>query len=133
LILSRSSQYAIRAVTYICEQRNRLCRAPEVARATGIPRPYLWKILRKLTDSRVLISCKGVKGGYRAARDPRHINMAEILAAFSENVSNWRCVLDDSECNSEHPCAFHKPLNAFQKRLERITIADLKKRGSEKP
>jgi len=119
-------------VTYICEQRDRLCRAPEIARATGIPRPYLWKILRKLTESKVLISCKGVKGGYRPARDPRHINMAEILAAFSENVPNWKCLLNDSECDSEHPCAFHKPLNAFQNRLERITISDLNKPVSAK-
>ena len=65
-----------------------------------------------------------------AAKLPK--DMAEILAAFSENVPNWKCLLNDSECDSEHPCAFHKPLNAFQNRLERITISDLNKPVSAK-
>jgi Rrf2 family protein len=92
-----------------------------------MPLPYLWKILRELTDAHLLVSFKGVSGGYRLARNPKKIAMEEVLAAVSEGVPFWRCILKHSECDLKQPCALHQPWHEFRKRLDRTTMADLRR------
>lgn len=127
-MFSRSGEYAICAVIYISEQTSgHISDAREIARATGIALPYLWKILRELTDAGLLISCKGPSGGYRLARNPKTIKMEDILAAVSEEIPLQRCILKRSECDENQPCALHKPWEALRKRLDRTTLDDLRR------
>jgi len=128
-MLSCSAEYALLALTYLAEQPpDQSCGARDIAGATSIPLPYLWKILKVLTDSHLLVSCRGVGGGYRLAREPKRIRLEEVLVALSEDVPFGRCVLKHTECDENHPCAMHRPWDVLRKRLSRTTVADLKSR-----
>src|SRR5262245_61497409 len=129
-MLSRSEQYAIKALTYLARQApGSCCGARDIAAATDIPLPYLWKILKGLANSHLLLSSKGVAGGYCLAREPKKITIEDVLMAVSAKLSFRQCVIARTDCNDDDPCVMHKQWNVFRKRLGRITIADLKRRN----
>ena len=65
MLLSSSEDIAIKAVTYIAAVNGkRNCSINEIAHNEGVPREYLAKILKKLVQSGLLLSKKGVFGGY---------------------------------------------------------------------
>src|ERR1700757_4141834 len=93
-MFSRSSGYAIHALTYLAEQPpGRLTGAREIAAAAQIPRPFLWKILRNLSQKKLLRSFKGVRGGYEMARAPGKITIAQILEATRSDDPLQSCIL----------------------------------------
>jgi Rrf2 family iron-sulfur cluster assembly transcriptional regulator len=53
----------------------------ELAERTGLPQPYLEQILLALKTDGIVTSKRGVGGGYRLAKDPRDITLAEIVTA----------------------------------------------------
>jgi Rrf2 family iron-sulfur cluster assembly transcriptional regulator len=53
----------------------------ELAERTGLPQPYLEQILLALKTEGIVTSKRGVGGGYRLAKDPRDITLAEIVTA----------------------------------------------------
>ena len=69
-MLSRTSQYALRAILYLADQPvERSVRAIDVAENLDVPANYLSKILHTLARSGLLISERGPRGGFRLARD----------------------------------------------------------------
>jgi Rrf2 family transcriptional regulator, iron-sulfur cluster assembly transcription factor len=127
---SRSSGYAIQALTYLAAQPSgKLIGAREMATRLEIPMPFLWKILRKLSEKKLVRSFKGVRGGYELARPARAISVAEILTAGREGDQAGRCVLGLGECDERDPCPLHPQWKSLRKqiedRFEATTLADL--------
>ena len=80
--ISRKADYAIRALIYVAALNGRrTCSINEIAENEKIPREYLAKILKELTQKGFLISYKGVNGGYKIARDRGTISFLDILEA----------------------------------------------------
>lgn len=80
----------------------------DLAASAGIPPHYLSKVLGTLTRIGILSAARGTKGGYRLARSPAHIALAEIVAAFGKTTREPRCVLDDNHlCGSGPTCGAH--------------------------
>ena len=122
-MFSRSAGYSIQALTYLAGQPSgKLAGAREIATASRIPTPYLWKILRNLSQKRLLRSFEGVRGGYELARPAQKISLNEILAATA-------CVLGLGPCDDHNPCPLHtswKNLRPeIQEFIEGTTLADL--------
>lgn len=107
-MFSRSSGYAIQALTYLAKQPSgRLVGAREMATGLEIPMPFLWKILRKLSEQKLVRSFKGVRGGYELARPARMIRVSDVLAAGRESDQVTGCVLRLADCNDQDPCPLH--------------------------
>lgn len=127
---SRSSGYAIQALTYLAAQPSgKLAGAREMAIRLEIPMPFLWKILRKLSEKKLVRSFKGVRGGYELARPARAISVSEILTAGREGDQAGRCVLGLGECDERDPCPLHPQWKSLRKQIEArfkaTTLADL--------
>ena len=69
--LSRLADYGIVIVTHLARQPERQQAAPEIALATNIPQPVASKVLKLLARADVLVSHRGVHGGYGLARGLR--------------------------------------------------------------
>ena len=135
-MISRSAGYAVQALTYLAAQPpGKLTGAREVAGATQIPMPFLWKILRHLSREKLLRSFKGVKGGYELARPARRITIQEIIAVTPDSELATSCVLGLAECNDHQPCALHGAWkdvrNEMRKTLVKTTLADLARKRSK--
>ena len=63
-----------------------LAGAAEVAERLGVARRGLEPVLQSLSRAGLLDSVRGPRGGYRLARRPREIPLADVLAAVAEGA-----------------------------------------------
>jgi Rrf2 family protein len=94
----------------------------------------LMGILNQLARRGLVISTRGAKGGYRLAREPEQITLAQIIDAVEGPVRLTMCCMghDDvpePECDLEAVCDVKQPLQAVQRRLEtflsEVNLADI--------
>lgn len=79
--LTFRSEYALLALVYIArrETEGGHSSAPAIAEAQSIPLKYLEQILLILKRGGLLHSRKGRGGGFRLARSPAEISLAEVI------------------------------------------------------
>ena len=84
-------------------------RAPvrDLAHGLGIPQNYLSKILNQLVREGVLASSRGKHGGFQLARPAQHITLLDVIAPFDRPDQRKLCLLGQSTCSDENPCAAH--------------------------
>jgi len=135
LMLSRSTGYALAALTYLAAQPSgQLAGAREIAASTGIPIPFLWKILRHLNRRKFVRSFKGVHGGYELARPPKQISLIQVAQSIQQENPATHCVFGLAACDERHECLLANACRELRKNLkmtlDRTTIADLAKSKS---
>lgn len=74
--------------------------ASAIACLTGLPVPTAGKIMNMLGKAGLLASSRGVAGGFRLARPPSAITLAEIVEAIDGPIGLTSCVQDE-------PCGCH--------------------------
>ena len=105
--LYKTSEYAIRALTYMALQDS-LVSVRRLHEELGIPRKYLAMLLHKLARAGLVESIQGVRGGYRIALPRERITLADIIEVV-EGLENYqRCILGYPQCSDEHPCPLHR-------------------------
>jgi len=137
-VLSRSSEYAIRALTHLArlnDGRHHLSR--DLAEELGLPAPFLGKVLQPLVTRGVLHSQRGRSGGFRLARPASSVTLIEIVDAQETLGPAETCLLGQRECSDATACPMHeywkKASNAFHDRLRRTTLADLVQHAATHP
>ena len=127
-VISRSAQYALVAMQHLALQpKGKFTRAKEIAEANKIPMPFLWKLLRALTDERLVRSHKGAMGGYELARPAKNITLREIVTAITHEESLRVCVLTSSKCDENVPCPLHTAWDHFCSQFDKATLENLVK------
>ncbi len=91
LRISRISDYAIRLLAEVATQSGRQFTARQAAAQVALPHPVVSKILKSLAKKGVLVSERGVQGGYRLTRDPERIPLLEIIFAVEGRLSLTDC------------------------------------------
>lgn len=128
-LLTRSTDYAIRAICHMAKNKDRLVSVPELTKALKIPRPFLRKILQILNKERIVRSYKGIGGGFRLARDAREIYLADIINVFQGPLKLNECLLNKELCPGRSNCPLKKRIDKIEKfvisEVRSITIKDL--------
>lgn len=108
-MLNQSADYALRAVLYVARSDGRRsCKAGAIAKAIGVPRNYLGKVLHGLVTAGVLTSVRGPNGGFRLAVAPAHLTLAAVVEPFHRLPERKVCLLGDRPCDSAQPCVAHR-------------------------
>ena len=128
--LGKLTDYGLVLLTYIARAHaESLHTARELAAESRLPLPTVSKILKQLLQSGVLVSSRGMKGGYALAREPREISISEVIADLEGPIALTECSTDLSGCDLEQCCPIknnQKVINAVVRgALERLTLADL--------
>jgi FeS assembly SUF system regulator len=128
--LNKLTDYALVVMQYVASHPEEpLHTARGVAAATELPVPTVVKVLKELLDHRLLVSHRGVKGGYAPARLPSQISVAEIIEAFEGSIGFTECATAPGRCELEGRCNVqdHSVIigHALQKALGNITLSDL--------
>ena len=132
-MLSKSSQYAIRAVLYLSLNSNeeRKYSPKEIANAMDIPAPFLAKTLQDLTRRNLISSVKGRNGGFYLSQENRHHTLISIVDSIDGIDKFQECILGLTVCSNENPCSLHHAVAPLRKKLvEELTfktIDDLSK------
>jgi Rrf2 family protein len=127
-MLSRSSEYAIRALSYMGARKERaFMLSREIAEELGMPPPFLAKVLQTLAGVGILESQRGRGGGFRLARDPEKLSLFEVVEPFDHLADRKICVLGQKTCSEETACPLHHAWKAtrgmFLTALEGTTLA----------
>ncbi len=103
----------------------------DLAAGAHLPEPTVGKLLKALTKSGMLVSTRGVKGGYRLARPPREITVAQIIGAIDGPIAITDCSTTGAlhRCELEGRCPvqtnWQKINVAIRDSLDHITLADM--------
>src|SRR5665213_4552097 len=128
--LNKLTDYALVVMQHVASHPEApLHTARGLAAATELPVPTVVKILKELLDHRLLVSHRGVKGGYAPARLPSQISVAEIIEAFEGSIGFTECATAPGRCELEGRCKVQDNSviigRALQKALANITLSDM--------
>ena len=135
-IFSRKSDYGLRALIYLAEQR---AKGPvtlqEVSEVLKIPKAFLSKILQQLSRNSVVKSLKGPSGGFVLARDPSELTIGEIVTEIDGPLNVFECFSSDNEqCGHFGNCrilaVFDVVGREVEKVLSRVHLSDFLGEGS---
>jgi Rrf2 family protein len=92
-MLSKKSQYAFRALTYLAEKyKEGPVLISDIAKKKNIPLKFLENILLELKKAEILGSKKGKGGGYFLKKDPSKIKMATVIRLVNGPIAMLPCV-----------------------------------------
>ena len=139
MIYSRTSEYAIRALSFIALEAEP-SGIGQVSRKIGAPPAYVSKIFQGLVHAKILYSKRGARGGYFLREDPARLKLVTIIKAI-DNLSRSPfsgCVMGFARCGSQCPCPLHKiwakSKKQMEKKLNRTTLLEIMKlTGHRKP
>jgi len=108
MVLSNSSQYAIRILAYMADQKDsQLINATELAEILYIPYKFLTKIMTELVKIDLVESIRGREGGFKLKKKSSDIMVSDILDLFNDSIKDEQCVLGIGFCNGMYKCALH--------------------------
>lgn len=131
MILSRASEYAIRAMVYMAEKGgDSPTQLKDIAESEKIPFHFLAKTMQVLTRIRLVKSFRGPRGGFTLMKRPDQIYLYEIVNAF-DAISQWEttCILGINPCSDEVICPIHEDWKPIREQIFKMfqekTLTDL--------
>jgi len=126
--LSTTTQYAIKILGLMAEDKLIRYSSRELSDKLDIPYKYLTKIMTKLTKSAIISSTKGKYGGFSIIKELKDIKIIDIAIVF-DDIDNKKCVLADIKCNHKQKCILHdkweKPRCAIDDFFTKTTLLEL--------
>jgi Rrf2 family transcriptional regulator, nitric oxide-sensitive transcriptional repressor len=126
-MLSKTAEYALRAVVWLAREPDETASADHLAGNTQVPRRYLHKVLQDLGRAKLVSSQPGPGGGYALVRRPEKITVLNVVNAVAPLERIRRCPLGMP--THTRLCPLHRELDnvyaATEKALSRVTIAQL--------
>lgn len=132
MILSKTSEYALRILSYMARNEQEKFSAQEMHEKMQIPERYLRRLLTKLANCGFIKSERGRTGGFTFAKPLDQIFIGEVVASVEGFDNESYCILGFSECSFEHACSMHEiwaeTREQVVKLLTKTTLADLMKK-----
>ncbi len=113
-MLSKTAEYALRAVTCMASHFGQPTSADDLAEATQVPRRYLNRVLQDLAAAELVRSRSGPGGGYELALQPHEVTILAIVSAVSPLERIRTCPLGLKS---------HKQLCPLHAELDRVYAA----------
>ena len=137
--LSVRGEYALRALLVLGSRPDQVLRIQTISDEQNIPKRFLEQILNDLRTAGFVESRRGVAGGYRLARPPESIPLAEVIRHLEGALAPVSCAsekfYEPCTCPDKERCSIRHVMkevrDAVVKILERVTVADLCHRNRE--
>jgi Rrf2 family iron-sulfur cluster assembly transcriptional regulator len=103
----------------------------DIAERTGLPQPYLEQILLALKGAGIVLSKRGVGGGYVLAREPGAITLGDVVSAVDGPIAigDFGAPHQNGACDHEGQCvllAVWADVGGKMRRLlDGLTLADV--------
>lgn len=135
MFITRKADYAFRSVLILTLKEGGAATAAEVAAEADVPEKFMAKILQDLVHAGILLSERGVRGGFRLARPPAQVNLLEVLWAIQGPTACNACAVENEACGRSGACAVHPVWTEIQEyiqnRLWREDFASLARRQTD--
>lgn len=128
--LSVRGEYALRAMQVLARDFNEddsVVRIQEISDKQNIPKRFLEQILNDLKSAGLVMSKRGVAGGYRLKRAPQHITLAEIIRHIEGPLAPVSCVsekyYEKCSCPDESRCAIRSVMKEVRDSIVQVMEA----------
>ena len=129
LRISKLTDYATVILARLASEPERRFTAAQIAIETHLAVPTVSKLLKQLQRRGLVLSTRGLHGGYLLARPAGEINAAQILDALEGPVALTECASSASHCCIETTClvtkAWQRVNLAVRRSLQEITLLEL--------
>ena len=131
MLLTKKSEYALLSLISIARS-NSAKNVDELSKELRIPKSFLAKIMQNLAKNDIVISQRGVNGGFILAKPYDQLTIFSITTAAEERIpSVFECAPSMESCPSEsgNLCTIWPLLNNLQGKinifLEGLTLKDI--------
>jgi Rrf2 family protein len=135
--ISKKGEYALKALIELAihyDNGTNVTLINEIAEQENIPPRYLEQILLTLKNAGILVSKRGVGGGYSLSRAPENISLGEAIRIVEGPLAPLDCasVSRHMSCPEESNCGLYSVMcevrNAIANILDNISLKDVAKR-----
>ncbi len=108
MLITRATEYAIRAVLYLAKQpAGEVVLKKEICRTQDITPAFLTKIFQPLIKGGIVGSQRGVGGGFFLTTAPEKITLLDIIQAQEGEVLFNYCLEKPGICKRDKTCPVH--------------------------
>lgn len=131
IILSKLADYGVILGVHMAQQAASAAptTAGSLAEATQLPVSTVAKVLKSLARAGLVTSVRGAAGGYRLARPPALITIADMVGAIDGPVGITQCTGDEDHCTRQSFCLTRPHWNrinsAVSAALSSVSLADM--------
>jgi Rrf2 family protein len=129
MLVTRETDYAVRTVLYLAKNSDRRVSVTEIAEAMSIPKSFLAKLLQRLVKNHVLLSSRGVNGGFALAKKASAISLLDVMEVMQGPAAINVCAIDSGRCKMSSTCTVHPVWvdirREVERRLAKTTISKL--------
>jgi len=109
-------------------------RLREIVHSHGIPQPFLVQIMSQLKTAGLVISTRGATGGYRLAKAPDQITLADIVEVIEGAAEQTESNLQKPSPAAMALCGvWQQVCSARSTLLAEVTLASLADRAVKQP
>jgi Rrf2 family transcriptional regulator, iron-sulfur cluster assembly transcription factor len=103
--VTAKSKYAVRALVELAQHdQERPVPLVEIAESRGIPPKFLEQLFAQLRKEGILLSHRGVSGGFRFGRSPAAVTVLEVVSALDGPLGATVCTVSGS-CVERASCS----------------------------
>ncbi len=132
--ITKETDYAFRIVLFLSmnQESEKKFNGDELVEVNQIPKNLGKRILTKLADKGIIISKKGIGGGFILGKDRKEITLFDVMSTV-ENMDFKDCAADPASCGFKHgACSINfemaKIREVLYRELKAVTFEDLVKR-----
>lgn len=140
-MLSKKAKYALNALVKLTKHYEEgPLLISEIAESGNIPKKFLEAILLDLKNAGILASKKGRGGGYYLIKNPKDVNMADVIRLFDGALALLPCVTYKyyercEECRDEETCGIRRVVKEVRDEtvniLKNNSLADIVARENQ--
>lgn len=131
-MITRKSHYGLKALVLLATApEGKRIGIKEIASSQNLPPRFLELLFARFRRSSLVTAVRGASGGYRLARAPSQISLAEVIlaceGATSLSTSEFVSVPDEEDSAVSHylTSQLNTLLSSLQAQLEQITLTDV--------
>jgi Rrf2 family nitric oxide-sensitive transcriptional repressor len=127
--LTLETDFSLRVLIQVGLCGDKLTTINDIAQAFGISKQHLMKVVNGLSQKGYLETVRGRNGGIRLMREPRHINIGQVVRDTENQLDVIGCLERRGFCQIERVCVLRSALRdatqAFLAVLDTYTLTDL--------
>lgn len=114
---------ALHTLSHMAGDPDRMRTSADIAEHAGTNPVVVRRVLGRLREAGLLTSEKGHAGGWKLAREPQSITLADVYLALDESLIATSAQDQPPECSVEH--ALHRRVSSVLKEIEQNLVERL--------
>lgn len=135
LKINKLTDYATVIMSFLALNPQGVFSATHISKAIHLSVPTVSKLLKILSEAKLVKSFRGTGGGYQLARSTKEITVADVVSAIEGQLAMTQCCESDNLCARHSLCAIKDNWQIINKiildALGKVSLHDMTRSLSE--